>query len=63
MKYTADTIIIDVLDNHKNGEIILAGIGMHCLHCPCAQQETLGEACKAHSYDIELLLQKLNEKN
>jgi hybrid cluster-associated redox disulfide protein len=33
---------------------------MHCLGCPAARSETLGEACAVHGVDAEALLAKLN---
>jgi len=39
---------------------LLQGMGMHCLGCPGARSETLGEACAAHGVDVEDLLVQLN---
>lgn len=62
MKIEKNTIIKDVLENHKQAEEILTSFGLHCLYCPCAQAETLEEACQVHGIDVETLLVKLNEK-
>ena len=35
---------------------------MHCLYCPCAQAETLEEACGVHGIDVDEVVAKLNEK-
>ena len=46
-------IIAYVLENHKDAEEILTSFGLHCLYCPCAQMETLEEACSVHELDVE----------
>ena len=60
---TKDTILADILDFVDDAEPILLGFGMHCLHCPHSVMETLEEACQTHDIDINLVLEKLNEKN
>ena len=40
---------------------ILTGFGMHCVHCPMSQMETLEEAGAVHGIDVELMVSKLNE--
>lgn len=62
MEFKKDTVIKTVLENHKNAEEILTSFGMHCLYCPCAQAETLEEACQVHGIDVDSLVAKLNEK-
>ncbi len=59
---TEDTILRDILENVENAEPILMGFGMHCLHCPCASMESLKEACESHEIDLNLVLEKLNNK-
>ena len=39
---------------------ILMQVGMHCLGCPSAQAETLGEAAMVHGLDADLLVEKIN---
>ena len=53
-------IISFVLENHENAEEILTNFGLHCLYCPCAQMETLEQACEVHEIDIDQLLKALN---
>jgi len=53
-------IISFVLENHENAEEILTNFGLHCLYCPCAQMETLEQACEVHELDVEELLKALN---
>ena len=53
-------IISFVLENHENAEEILTSFGLHCLYCPCAQMETLEQACEVHEIDVNELLKALN---
>lgn len=53
-------IIAFVLENHENAEEILTEFGLHCLYCPCAQMETLEQACEVHELDVNELLKALN---
>ena len=53
-------IIAFVLENHENAEEILTSFGLHCLYCPCAQMETLEQACEVHELDVMELLKALN---
>lgn len=53
-------ILKDILEKQPNAEQVLLEFGMHCLYCPCAQAETLEEACAVHELDVELVLKALN---
>lgn len=55
-------ILKDILAKNKNAEEILLSFGMHCLYCPCAQAETLEDACEVHELDVEIVLKALNSK-
>ena len=55
-------ILMDILQKNPNAEEILLGFGMHCLYCPCAQAETLEEACQVHDLDVDAVLKALNAK-
>ncbi len=58
------TMTIDeVLNINPNAEPILLGFGMHCLGCPMSRMETLEEASAVHGFDVDLLMEKLNELN
>lgn len=62
MIITKDTIIGDILD--FNGQATaphFLEMGMHCLGCPSARGETVGEACAMHEVDADNLIAKLNE--
>lgn len=62
MEFKKTTVIKTILQEHKNAEEILTSFGLHCLYCPCAQEETLEEACEVHEINVEDVLKKLNEK-
>ena len=60
-KITKTTTIGEALKLNKNAEQILTGFGMHCVHCPMSQMETLEEASAVQGIDIDLMIKKLNE--
>lgn len=60
LKFKKSDIIAFVLENHVNAEEILTNFGLHCLYCPCAQMETLEQACEVHEIDVNELLKALN---
>lgn len=62
MEITKDTIIGDILDAHGEAAApYFFEMGMHCLGCPSARGETVGEACAVHGADADALVKKLNE--
>ena len=61
IKFKKSDIIAYVLENHTNAEEILTSFGLHCLYCPCAQMESLEEACEVHDINVEELLKALNQ--
>lgn len=58
---TKETTIGEVLKLCPNAETILQGFGMHCVHCPMSQMESLADAGAVHDADIDLMVKKLNE--
>ena len=52
----------EVLTINPNFEKVFLGFGMHCLGCPCSRAETLEEASMVHGFDVQILLDKLNEE-
>lgn len=61
MKITADTIIGDILDtNAQAAAPIFFEMGMHCLGCPSARGESVGQACMVHGVDVNEIVEKLN---
>ena len=64
-KITGKTKLSKLLESNPDAAEILFDIGMHCIGCPMAQQETLEQGCKAHGMTkkkIDDLIKKLNEK-
>ena len=61
-KITKDMTIGEVLEINKNAKTILAGFGMHCFSCPMSQMETIEQASMVHGIELDLMLEKLNEK-
>lgn len=61
MVITKDTILGEILDEAPETAPLFLEIGMHCLGCPSARAETVGEACMVHGQDVDALLEKLND--
>lgn len=61
MKVTKDSIIGDVLDQAPDTAQFFFAIGMHCLGCPSARGESIGDACMVHGTDADELVRKINE--
>ena len=61
MKVTKDSIIGDVLDQAPDTAQFFFAIGMHCLGCPSARGESIGDACMVHGTDADELVEKINE--
>ena len=57
---TKDTIIGDILDADFEVAPYFLEMGMHCLGCPSARGETVGEACDVHGVEADELVSKLN---
>ncbi len=55
-----DMTIGQLIHEHPDVAPILMQVGMHCLGCPSAQAETLGEAAMVHGLDADLLVAKIN---
>ena len=60
-KITKDTLIADCLKINPNSAEILQAVGMHCLGCALAHNETIEQAVMVHGTDLNKLLEKLNE--
>ena len=57
---TRDTIIGDILDMDQTTAPYFMEIGMHCLGCPSARNETVAQACMVHGVNADELVAKLN---
>lgn len=60
-KVTKDMVIADIIAMDKGVIPILMNAGMHCVGCPSAQGETLGEASFVHGMEADSLVDKINE--
>ena len=58
---TKDTIIGDILDMDPTTAPYFLEMGMHCLGCPSARGESLGDACMVHGVDADEMVEKLNK--
>ena len=57
---TKEMTIGQLLMEHPNVAPILMEMGMHCLGCPSAQAESIGDAAFVHGIDPEVLVEKIN---
>lgn len=58
-KLSKDMLIKDVLGVDRELAVILMNHGMHCVGCPSAAAETLGEAAVVHGLDPDELLAEM----
>lgn len=57
---TKETLIGEIIANHREVAPILMQAGMHCLGCPSAQGESLEEACLVHGISVDELVNQIN---
>jgi len=57
---TKDMTIAEVAGKYPETHKVFFSIGMHCLGCPMAMQETIEQGAAAHGANVEELLKKLN---
>ena len=55
-----DMIISDILDTDEGVAKFLLEMGMHCLGCPSARNESLEDACEVHGADADELVDVIN---
>jgi hybrid cluster-associated redox disulfide protein len=60
MEITKDMIIGELLEVKPEAAEVLLSMGMHCLGCPSARGETIGQACEVHGVDVEEILAEIN---
>lgn len=60
MTVTKDTKIFDILQENRETAPFFLEMGMHCLGCPSARNETLGQACAVHGVNADELAEKIN---
>ena len=54
------TKIGEILDADKGVAPFFLNMGMHCLGCPSARNETIEQACMVHGVDCDELIEKIN---
>ena len=59
-KITKDMTIGQALMVNQKIIPVLFEIGMHCLGCPSASGESIGEAAMVHGVDADELVDKIN---
>lgn len=59
MRITKNTTIGQLLEMDPEMGNILTNIGMHCIGCPSAQNETLEQAAEVHGMDADDLIEDL----
>ncbi|MDR3216901.1 MAG: DUF1858 domain-containing protein [Clostridiaceae bacterium] len=64
MKVNKEMLIAEVLENAKDIDGVigeLTAMGMHCLHCALAHEETLEQAAAAHGKSVDDVVAKINK--
>ena len=57
---TKEMSIGEVLRMDRQTAPIFMSFGMHCLGCPHATSESLGQAAAVHGIDVDKLVESLN---
>ncbi|MBQ4626253.1 MAG: DUF1858 domain-containing protein [Clostridia bacterium] len=57
---TKDMKIGEILDAHRELAPFFLEMGMHCLGCPSARNESVAQACMVHGVNPDELIAKLN---
>lgn len=57
---TKDITIGELLRINADIAPVLMNAGMHCLGCPSAQAESVGEAALVHGIDPDALVEEIN---
>lgn len=60
MTITKDMKIGEVLDMTTEVAPFFLEMGMHCLGCPSARNETVAQACMVHGVNADELIAKIN---
>ncbi len=61
MAFTMDMTVAQVLRANPKTADVFRSYGMHCLSCPGATGESVGQAAAVHGFDAEQLLADLNK--
>jgi len=57
---TKDSMLMEVLENAPQTAPFFNAIGMHCLTCVLAVDETIEQACAAHGFDADDFVEQVN---
>ena len=57
---TKDMKIGEILDAHRELAPFFLEMGMHCLGCPSARNESVAQACMVHGVNADELIAKMN---
>ena len=60
-KITKEMTIAEAIRKHPKTAFVFIDYGLHCIGCPMAEPETIGEAVKLHRLDLKKFLKDLNE--
>ncbi|KAB3529335.1 DUF1858 domain-containing protein [Alkaliphilus pronyensis] len=60
-KITENMTIMDVLNMDREAAAVFMKYGLHCLGCPGATMESIGDAGKVHGIDVSKLVEDLNK--
>ena len=55
-----DSLLMEVLENAPQTTPFFNAIGMHCISCVLATDETIEQACAAHGFDVEDFITQIN---
>jgi hybrid cluster-associated redox disulfide protein len=61
MEITRETLISEIVLNCPELTPAFQAIGMHCLGCAMASNETLEEACAVHGVDVDAFIESLKD--
>ena len=60
MTISRETVIGTILDNAPETAPFFLEMGMHCLGCPSARNESVAQACMVHGVNADELVEKIN---
>ncbi len=58
---TKDMLVSDILAEEPGTAYFFFELGMPCLGCPSASEESVEKACAVHDIDPEILIGRVNE--
>jgi len=61
VEITEKMTVREIIQKRPGSVFVFMNYGLHCISCPMAQQETLGEAVRAHRLSLKKLLKDLNK--